>query len=30
VDVVTTFLLIVAWPMLGLMLSLGAPEEALR
>jgi len=30
VDVVTTFLLIVAWPMLGLMLSLGAPEDAVR
>jgi O-antigen ligase len=28
VDVVTTFLLIVAWPMLGLMLSLGVREEA--
>lgn len=26
VDVVTTFLLIVAWPMLGLMLALGADE----
>ena len=30
VDVVTTFLLIVAWPMLGLMLSLGAQNEAPR
>jgi O-antigen ligase len=27
VDVVTTFLLIVAWPMLGLLLSLGAEER---
>ena len=30
VDVVTTVLLIVAWPMLGLMLSLGDQEEAFR
>lgn len=28
VDVVTTFLLIVAWPMLGLMLALGVREDA--
>jgi O-antigen ligase len=28
VDVVTTFLLIVAWPMLGLMLALGRDESA--
>ncbi len=28
VDVVTTFLLIVSWPMLGLILSLGQQEEA--
>jgi O-antigen ligase len=30
VDVVTTFLLIVAWPMLGLMFSLGARNETKR
>ncbi|HXW51281.1 MAG TPA: O-antigen ligase family protein, partial [Candidatus Acidoferrales bacterium] len=28
VDVVTTFLLVVAWPMLGLLLALGRPREA--
>jgi O-antigen ligase len=30
VDVVTTFLLIVAWPMLGLLFSLGARNETTR
>jgi O-antigen ligase len=30
IDVVTTFLLIVSWPMLGLLLSLGVSEEAVR